>query len=198
MRRQTARELAIHLLYQFDVKDISISEIQPGIEAFIGRCVDGEYALFEGDQYRAELPKKASDLTYSRAIVESVIDNFESVDDLLDHALRGWQIERIPFIERAILRVALAEILFQDTPTSVAINEALIMVKKYCNDESYAYVNAVLAKIASDLNLEAKGRIDLDCQQEGGEESVSETVTDSVDDSSGAAAAEPVLDSDAP
>ena len=74
------------------------------------------------------------------------------IDEQILSKLKNWTIARIFKIDLAILRLAIYEIIYTDTPYKVAINEAVELAKKYGNDESYTFVNGVLREIAKEKN----------------------------------------------
>lgn len=87
---------------------------------------------------------------YAREIVQGVIDEHEQIDDLLETYSQGWALDRMPNLDRAILRVAVWEILHNpDVPNAVAVNEAVELAKELSTDDSGAFVNGLLSKIAS-------------------------------------------------
>lgn len=72
----------------------------------------------------------------------------DELDEKLGRAVTGWSLKRIGKVELTILRLALYEILYdEDVPSSVAINEAVELAKKYGQEESAGFVNGVLAKL---------------------------------------------------
>jgi len=87
---------------------------------------------------------------YARQIVDGVVEYHEEIDDMLETYSNDWAIDRMPVLDRAILRVALWEILHNpDVPDGVAINEAVELAKEYSTDDSGAFINGLLSKIAS-------------------------------------------------
>ena len=81
---------------------------------------------------------------------EKVQEKIAEIDVLLDEKAEGWSTKRMGKIELAILRLAVYEILFdEDIPTGVAINEAVEIAKKYGQDNSGSFVNAILAKFVN-------------------------------------------------
>ena len=81
---------------------------------------------------------------------EKVQEKITEIDALLDEKAEGWSTKRMGKIELAILRLAVYEILFdEDIPTGVAINEAVEIAKKYGQDNSGSFVNAILAKFVN-------------------------------------------------
>ena len=87
---------------------------------------------------------------YARAIVQGVVDHHETIDDLLETYSQGWALDRMPNLDRAILRVAVWEILHNpDVPDAVAVNEAVELAKELSTDDSGSFVNGLLSRIAS-------------------------------------------------
>jgi N utilization substance protein B len=87
---------------------------------------------------------------YARQIVEGVIEHNRDIDDQLDSYSQGWPIDRMPAVDRAILRVASWEIIYNDqVPDAVAIDEAIELARELSTDDSPAFVNGLLSKIAA-------------------------------------------------
>ena len=87
---------------------------------------------------------------YAREIVQGVVDHHEEIDDLLETYSQGWALDRMPNLDRAILRVAVWEILHNpDVPDAVAVNEAVELAKELSTDDSGSFVNGLLSRIAS-------------------------------------------------
>jgi N utilization substance protein B len=88
---------------------------------------------------------------YARLLVEGVIVNRDRIDALLTAYSEAWSLDRMPLVDRTVLRLAAFEILFcPDIPDAVAIDEAVELAKSLSTDESPAFVNGVLAKLLSD------------------------------------------------
>ena len=85
---------------------------------------------------------------YARQIVEGVADNLPTLDAAITASSRDWSIDRMPSVDRAILRVATYELLCRDdVPVAVVIDEAVELAKSLSTDESPAFVNGVLARV---------------------------------------------------
>ena len=84
---------------------------------------------------------------YVKNIVEGVIDKRMYIDTLANKYLKDWNIERLGFTDRAILRMAIYELLYTDTPNLVCIDEAIELSKKYSDDKVNKMINGVLDKI---------------------------------------------------
>lgn len=84
---------------------------------------------------------------YMRELVNSVSDHRSEIDGQLDQSLTNWRLERLSVIDRNILRLAAAEMLYgnaDDVPPAVAIQEAIVLAEKYGTNESPRFVNGVL------------------------------------------------------
>ena len=86
---------------------------------------------------------------YARQIVAGVVSSFAEIDDRIEAFSHKWSVERMPAVDRAILRVAVWEILFNDeVPDAVAISEAVALAGELSTDESGTFVNGLLGAIA--------------------------------------------------
>lgn len=90
-------------------------------------------------------------LKINKQIIEKQVFDFVNKIDQIDLKIEqnsdSWGISRIDKVDLAILRLAIYEICFDDVPTKVAINEAVLLAKEYSSEKSYRFINAVLAKI---------------------------------------------------
>ena len=86
--------------------------------------------------------------TYAKDLVVGVVENHEEIDDLIETYSEGWSLERMPNVDRAILRIAIWEILHSDTPAGVVVNEAVELAKEYSTEESGGFINGLLSRVA--------------------------------------------------
>ncbi|OYD15523.1 transcription antitermination factor NusB [candidate division WOR-3 bacterium JGI_Cruoil_03_51_56] len=127
-QRRLAREAALETLYRLDLVK---GEPDDTIEEILNRKNPSEDAE-----------------NYLRRVVQSVLNNQVEIDRILRRHLERWRIGRLRFLDRAILRLACAEILyFDDVPPKVSINEAVDIAKKYGDDDSGRFVNGVLDSV---------------------------------------------------
>ncbi len=129
--RREAREQAFILIFE--------KSFQPDCE--ISELVDfaNENEVFTADKYAVKL-------------VEDTYANIEKIDSLISANLKGWSSTRISKITRAILRMAVCEMLFyDDVPVGVAINEAVEVAKRFAADDEPGYINGVLGSVARSL-----------------------------------------------
>jgi N utilization substance protein B len=85
---------------------------------------------------------------YAKDLVVGVVENHEEIDDLIETYSEGWSLERMPNVDRAILRIAIWEILHSDTPSGVVVNEAVELAKEYSTEESGGFINGLLSRVA--------------------------------------------------
>ena len=79
---------------------------------------------------------------------ETTLQNKESYQTLIEkHLKKGWKFERLSMMEKAILMIAACELLESDLPKTIVINEAVLNAKKFCDDDSYKFINGVLGQI---------------------------------------------------
>ena len=82
------------------------------------------------------------------ALVEGVSEHIDSIDDLLSTHSVGWSLDRMPAVDRNILRIGVYELLFDEqVPDVVAVSEAVSMARDLSTDESPAFVNGLLARL---------------------------------------------------
>ena len=87
---------------------------------------------------------------FALSLFNGVIDNLKEIDDELKIHLESWDLERVGYIERAILRLGVYELMFTDLDKAIAINEAIELSKKLGTDQSPKFVNGVLDAIANE------------------------------------------------
>lgn len=131
--RRRARECALALLYSSDITEQNATDI----------VQDGAYP--EGVRGEGITISE-----YAEMLVEGVAAHLEQIDEELSTTSENWALGRMPLVDKAILRVAVFEMLYVDeVPVSVAINEAVDLAKMYGGeDESSRFVNGVLGRIA--------------------------------------------------
>lgn len=87
---------------------------------------------------------------YTRELITGVTENRRKIDELISTYAQGWDMDRLPAVDRNIMRLALFEILWLPSlDDAIAIDEALSLAKELSTDESSAYIHGVLARIAS-------------------------------------------------
>ena len=132
MSRREQREQIFKLLFrvEFNKKEDMPEQLQ---------------LFFEG----AEKPVSEEDQLYISGKYEKIMDKLSQIDELLNEKAQKWSTDRMGKVELTILRLAVYEIRYdEDIPTSVAINEAVELAKKFGQKESGSFVNGILARFA--------------------------------------------------
>lgn len=121
--RRRSRERALEILYEAECKDLAFDELL------------------------ADLPVAPE--PYAARLVEGVERELGRIDDLLDRYATGWPVDRMPAVDRCLMRIACFELLCEpDVPTAVVIDEAVDLAKEYSTEGSGRYVNGVLSAVA--------------------------------------------------
>ena len=135
MARTGERENLMKMIYQMGVQeDFSAEEY----EKFTALQADSQITEYFVNGYRA------------------AASNLKEIDELIDRYSVRWKTFRLPKVDLAILRLALAEICYlTDIPVSVTINEAVELAKKYSTEKSSKFINGVLGSAARDAGVPA-------------------------------------------
>ena len=98
-----------------------------------------------------EVKPEEKEADFINRLTEGVQAHAEELDAALKPYLRGWTIERLTRVDLAILRVAVYELMFTETPEGVVVNEAVELANQYSTDKAGAFVNGVLGNLARSL-----------------------------------------------
>jgi len=127
-KRRRSRESALQVLYQWE---LSRKDGQIGLAHF------GEHFSLKGQ-----------DSAFLERIVQGVLEHFEEMGQLIEKYSEHWRLSRIAPIDRAILRMAIFELLYcDDIPPKATLNEAVDLGKRYGSDNSGAFINGILDRI---------------------------------------------------
>ena len=131
--RRRSRQRALQILFLWDTRRQPVDE---ALNAFYDTLYSEEHP--ERDQF-------ASDL------VQGTIQHLDEVDDRIRRHAEHWRMERMPGVDRNILRMAVYEMTHSPTPAAVVIDEALELARKFSNEESVQFVNGVLDAVHKEL-----------------------------------------------
>ncbi|MFD1018701.1 transcription antitermination factor NusB [Thalassobacillus hwangdonensis] len=124
MKRRLAREKAFQALFQIDIHEVNI-----------------------GESLEHVLDEEASD-EFLEQLVHGVYEHKDQLDQMISGNLENWTIQRLPLVEKTLLRMAAYELEYsEDVPEEVAINEAVELAKVFGDEKSGSFVNAVLSKM---------------------------------------------------
>ncbi len=128
MGRRKAREIALQLLYQFEMNDI---DLEKGLVLY-------------WDNYRHPPAVRS----FADFLVRGTRTNQPHIDTVIAKTAKNWSFERISPVDRNILRLAVYEMLFcEDIPYKVTVNEAIELGKKFASEKSSAFINGILDNI---------------------------------------------------
>ena len=127
MTRRQAREQAFILLFEKSFNTESTVDELLNIAKELG--------MFEEDEFSSQL-------------IHTACDNIEQIDEYISNNSKGWKINRISKVALAVIRLALAEILYIDEiPDGVTVNEAVVLAKKYSTPEDASFINGLLGTV---------------------------------------------------
>jgi N utilization substance protein B len=131
--RHKARECALQMLFASDLVDRDCLKLT------------GNYWKELGD---AAIDDKTRE--FANALVCGTLDHLDDIDGVIRTRAEHWRIERMAIVDRNVLRLAVFEFIYQDTPNTVAINEALELARRFSSFEATQFVNGVLDAIKQD------------------------------------------------
>lgn len=139
--RRKGRELAAQALYQCD---LGTSSAEEALEVFR----PAEYGTADGEAPDREAGSEAGaakSFAYAQVLVRGTLGHREEIDELISGQAEHWRIERMPAVDRNILRLAIYEFLYEsDVPKLVIVDEAIELAKKFGSEDSGRFVNGLL------------------------------------------------------
>jgi len=142
MKRRKAREHALQILFQLDIRKEKPS-------AVVLKHFWAEYQ--PDDEVKA----------FAEEIIKGTYKHLPEINKLIHTCAKNWTLDRMAVVDRNVLRMAVYEILYRmDIPTSVTINEAIEIAKKYGTEESASFVNGILDSVARTTGKLDEGKIE--------------------------------------
>ena len=133
LKRKEAREIVVGLLFETEFRaDENVTEV------------------FAVSAENREIPED----DYIKRAYFGVCENREKIDELIGASSNGWKTQRLTKLSRSIMRLAVYEMLMEDIPYSVSINEAIELTKKFDDPKARAFVNGVLNSVKDKLEEE--------------------------------------------
>ena len=134
-KRRLARENCLQSLYSSDISSLEMASV---------------LASFQMEEFALET--KVFD--FYKSLYTSTVANRAKIDEIIKKTSLNWEMERMPAIDRSILRMAVCEMMIlSDAPVAVIIDEAIELAKKYSTEKSGKFINGVLDSIARQNNL---------------------------------------------
>lgn len=126
--RSKARKRALDILFEAEQRDVEARSV------FLRVATDASSPLNP----------------YTEELVDGVMAHKDRIDELISTYAEGWSLDRMPAVDRNLLRIAVYELLYEvDVPTTVAIDEAVTLAKDLSTDDSPSFINGVLGRIES-------------------------------------------------
>ncbi|MEO7144113.1 MAG: transcription antitermination factor NusB [Bryobacteraceae bacterium] len=138
--RHRSRQRALQVLYQLDMRR------QPMEEAI---------SAYYETLYSEEEPARPEPDSFMEQLVRGTFAKSADIDRRIVERSAHWRLERMPAVDRNILRLAVYEMLEQGTPPAVVIDEALELARQFAGDESVAFINGVLDAVRRDIKTSA-------------------------------------------
>ncbi|MEG0923504.1 MAG: transcription antitermination factor NusB [Anaerovoracaceae bacterium] len=132
MTRTDAREFMMQTIFQMEAQNIYKNDKETMDKYLENHNLSGQ-------------------LNYAQNIYIHICENYGTIDELINKYSQGWTTTRMPKVDLAIARLSICEMLYSDDiPSAVSINEAVDLAKKYGDEDSHKYINAILGKIAGE------------------------------------------------
>lgn len=146
MKRHNARVLAVMVLYNIDINKYQIEEYN---EELIKSTKDDVCNILLDEDYKVDV-----DYDYLDLILKNTIFNYIKIQNILTENLVNWTLDRLSYVDRAILMAAVSEMLINENPKEVVINEYLEITKEYAmvvDEKQVKFNNRVLDVIAKKI-----------------------------------------------
>jgi len=148
--------VALQVLYGLDAAGMLEGERRRTIDA--DQSIAAYFRAFEDPDAQAEdVDPEAR--TFAQSLLRDLVPRIDEIDDTIRKASTNWRLERMPRVDRNVLRVATLELLGRpDVPRAVVIDEAVELAKRYGGDESQKFVNGILERVADESGRSREDR----------------------------------------
>jgi len=111
----------------------------------VGDCIFDYYdSLYSGDEEADVEPPPPSEDPFFESLAKGTVEHVAELDPLITQRAENWRLDRMPLVDRNILRMAIYEMKFVGTPPAVVIDEALELARRYSDEEAVPFINGVL------------------------------------------------------
>lgn len=131
MTRKAAREQLFKLIFEAEMKETALKDI---FDSFMQRVVEDELEISN------------SSMEFIKKYCLGIDEHSEEILNKINNTMEGWSFDRIGNVEKALLKGAVYELSYEDTPKEIVINETIELAKKYGDAKSFEFLNGVLAK----------------------------------------------------
>jgi N utilization substance protein B len=137
MARHKAREQTLQMLFEWDLRRRPLDEI---MRDYYGSLLIAEDSV-----------AKPRPDAFAQQLLQGVTEDLDAIDGLITRHAAHWRLERMPAVDRNVLRVAVYEMMRTDTPAAIVIDEALELARRFAGEESVQFVNGVLDAVRKEL-----------------------------------------------
>ena len=161
-RKITSREYLMKLIYQIDVLEGDLQDINNYFEDFLNNNEEyiinryGELLLQYSNESCVDLESvnmnNATDMEYMKRVCNELSVHSYDIEELITKHALNWSLSRIAKVDLAILKLSICEIVYmnKEVPVRVSINEAIDLAKLYCDDKSPKFINGILGSVVND------------------------------------------------
>lgn len=140
--RRQAREYALQAMFQADVREVSVQQALSDLWS----------GLMDGEGIDHSRPPESEEVEFAQRLCHGVDQHRAEIDGLIEECSTNWRLARMPVVDRNVLRLAAFELLgCPDIPANVSINEAIELAKKFGSQDSRAFVNGIVDRMARQL-----------------------------------------------
>jgi transcription antitermination protein NusB len=146
--RHRSRQRALQILFEVDMRKLPVHE---ALESFYESLYTAEF------DPEPDHPAPAPKDPFMEALVRGAARNSEPIDEKITAHSAHWRLERMPAVDRNILRLAVFEMMFEGTPAAVVIDEAIELARRFSGDESAPFINGVLDAVRKEIAPKVAG-----------------------------------------
>lgn len=144
-KRHAAREMAVQMLYQHEMGESELPQVFQSFDLSDFLAREGQAKKADRDGAEAARRRVREAFEQARSLVEGTTRHRPEIDELIRSQADNWRLERMPVVDRNILRLAVYEMLHRpDVPKLVVLDEAIELAKRYGSDQSSRFVNGLL------------------------------------------------------
>ena len=154
--RRRSREKTLQILYSLEFnKNMTVKEAVDSYLTYFNIASSKQTDKNESPANNEPIEEESIFITY---LLNTVRNNIQEIERLIEEAAINWRIERIALIERNILRMSVAELIDENNgvPFKATINEAIDIAKKFGSKESSSFVNGIINKVADIIDIKNK------------------------------------------
>jgi N utilization substance protein B len=148
--RHRSRQRALQVLYQWDMTKRPVDEAIRAFYDTLDADQIAEEPMEEEDEHEAPAPGRDG---FMEELARGASEMAPTIDHRIAEKSAHWKLERMPVVDRNILRLGIYEMSRQETPAAVVIDEALELARQFSGEESVAFINGVLDAVHKEMNI---------------------------------------------